>query len=241
MQQNNNFFKKIAALIDPAGAKKYITQISLLLVSLMIATSADRCRTRQKEVVKLREYLAAIKDDLKEEVETCRMNMNDCARDMKCLRMVIKYSDYAQPDSIRYGFEYFLEVYQRGVFRTFPPTTFEMMMQAGDVYLIKDLALRSELASAFTFVNRNIRDDLESFNQETDKCAAVAGNYIDFSSNLFEDMSIYPRPTKGDMRWSNAVCALLANTNVRKFHLVNSIENLTEALKKLEAYELTLQ
>jgi hypothetical protein len=240
MDQKKNVFQKIVALIDPAGAKKYVTQVSLLLFSLLIATSADRCRTRQKERVKLHEYIAAIKKDLENELSDCKMNLNDCKRDQTCLLKALIYADHSNIDSVRYGFDHFLEVYQRGVFRTFPPSTFEMMVQAGDVHLIKDLGLRSELASTFSFLNRNIRNELEAFDQAVTACAEVAGLYLPLSEFYSRGKGAIPRPAKGDFRWENALYSLLNNANLRGFHLRESVENFENALKKLETYEAGL-
>jgi hypothetical protein len=56
--------KRFLNLFDPSGTRKYVTQITLILFSLLIATSVDRCRETAKDRVKLIEYLKAVQADL---------------------------------------------------------------------------------------------------------------------------------------------------------------------------------
>lgn len=234
------WYHKFVALIDPAGAKKYVTQVSLILVSLFIASNADRYRQRQKDQIKLKEYLTAIHQDIQEELKTCKMNLQDCNQDLECLKNAIHYTALPQQDSVQLGLANFLEVYHRGVFRTFPPNTFEMMMQAGDAYLIKDLKLRSELASVFAFVKTTIKQDLEHFDQETDECAAILGENLNLVDLLYGDPKNIPTFPKSSFSHQNALLLLLRNASNRHFHLQNAIEDLEAILQKTEQFQQTI-
>jgi hypothetical protein len=233
-------FKKFVAVIDPAGAKKYVTQVSLILVSLFIATNADRFRQRQKDNAKLKEYIQAIKEDLTEELQTCKMNLHDSDRDLKCLERAVMYMPMTHPDSAMLGMEAFGEVFHRGVFRTFPPSTFDIMMQAGEVNLIKDLKLRGDLASVFSFINGTVQHDLLEYDRQTLECARFLGKDLNLTKALYSSKGDIPHIPPGDNHTKNALILLLRTANLRSFHLQNAVEDLEAILPKVEAFEKTL-
>ena len=72
-----NKVHRFIALFDPAGVKKYVTQISLILISLLLATRAEQCREAKKNQDKLREYMTAIQADIQNELKTDAMNLYD--------------------------------------------------------------------------------------------------------------------------------------------------------------------
>ena len=227
------FFK----IFDPAGAKKYVTQVSLILISLLIATRAEKCRDAGKEQDKLREYLTAVRVDIQEEIETDAMNLKDCSRDGECLIQFLILGSKPQEDSLYSAYSNFAEVYQRGVFRAFPPTTFDMMAQTGDANLLKDLQLRNSLASVFAFRQNVIRKDLESFDFQTQVCAEKLGRFFDLSFMFSADKKNFMLDKAGFLRDPhNEVFLLFRNAQLRAFHLDSAIDDLKETQAKLDEY-----
>lgn len=231
------WFRRFTGLFDPAGVKKYVTQVSLILVSLLIATRAEKCREAGKDREKLREYLTAVQAELQEEIKTDKMNLKDCDRDIFCLLQFFKKSAYPASDSLFSAYSFFAEVYQRGVFRAFPPNTFDVMVQSGDVNLIKDLRLRNSLASISAFRQNVIRKDLEDFDRQTQVCAEKLGRYFDLSLMFAGENTRYLYDKNGFMADPhNEVFLLLRNAQLRGFHLSNGIEDLTETQKMLDEF-----
>lgn len=228
---------RFIALFDPAGVKKYVTQISLILISLLLATRAEQCREAGKNQVKLREYLIAIQEDIQKELQTDRMNLKDCRRDIQCLIEFLSKSSYAQSDSLYAAYSNFAEVYHRGVFRAFPPTTFDLMAQSGDANLLKNLPLRNSLASVFAFRQDVIRKDLEDFDHSTQVCAEKLGAYFDLSLMFTGEKENFMIDQAGFLRSPhNEVLLFLRSTNLREFHLEEAIESLEEAQTELDEY-----
>ncbi|MBN8678973.1 MAG: hypothetical protein J0M29_12165 [Chitinophagales bacterium] len=231
------WFDRFVGLFDPAGVKKYITQVTLILVSLFIATRADRCREAAKDQVKLKEYLTAVQQDLETELESDAMNLNDCERDVQCLVRFLQLSEYESRDSLFNAFSNFAEVYQRGVFRAFPPSTYDIMVQTGDVSLIKDLKLRNTLASVFAFRQNVIQKDLHDFDQQTQICAEKLGRYLDLGQMFSESNRPFLLDEKGFRNDPhNEVFVLLRVANLRGFHLDVASDDLKEAKKALDEY-----
>lgn len=232
-----NWFTRFIGIFDPAGVKKYFTQITLILISLMLATRVDRCREANKEQDKLREYLTAIQSDIQDEIKTDKLNLNDCNRDVKCLLEFLLKSTNEHNDSLYLAYSNFAEVYQRGVFRAFPPSTFDLMAQSGDANLLKDLRLRNSLASVFAFRQDVIRKDLEDFDRQTQVCAEKLGMYFDLSLMFAGENEKFLRNKEGFLKDPhNEVFLLLRNANLRGFHLKNAIEELNVLQSELDEY-----
>jgi hypothetical protein len=238
---NKTRLKRFLALFDPAGTRKYITQITLILLSLFIATSVDRCREANKNQEKLREYMQAVLVDIQGEKETCQINLHDCKRDIQGLTNTLEYVN--KPDSLEIALTSFSSVFWRGVFRTFSPTTFETMGETGDITLLKDLKLRNKLSSVFAFRRTVVKQDLEEYDRQTNLCAEKMGQHIDLTrwlySQPFDESCIFDRA--GFLQSPhNEVFILLRVANLRAFHLENAIEDLEDAEKELTAFIKTL-
>ncbi len=238
---HNVRFKRFLALFDPAGTRKYITQITLILLSLFIATSVDRCREASKNQEKLREYMQAVLVDIQGEKETCEVNLHDCEQDIEGLIETMQYVD--KPDSLEMALTSFSSVFWRGVFRTFSPTTFETMGQTGDITLLKNLALRNKLSGVFAFRRTVVKQDLEEYDRQTNICVEKMGQHIDLTRWLytqpFDESCILDRA--GFLKSPhNEVFILLRTANLRAFHLENAIEELEDAEKDLTEFIKTL-
>lgn len=231
--------KRFLGFFNPEGTKKYVTQITLILVSLFIATSVDRWREASKNKDKLREYLKAIQVDLKEEIETSQLNFKDCNRDLDCLTKTLHYIRIPHDDSLKLALANFSEVYWRGVFRAFPPSTFESMSASGDASLLKDLALRNKLAAVFAFRQNVVKKDLEQYDQQVEICAKELGQHLDLTRLLYNET--YSKACILDRTGflkspHNEVVQLLRTANLRSFHLENALEDLKIAQKDLETF-----
>ncbi|MCC7245345.1 MAG: hypothetical protein IT269_06675 [Saprospiraceae bacterium] len=236
-QSTSGPLQRFLDIFDPAGVKKYVTQISLILISLLLATRAEKCRDEHKEDRKLREFLVEIQADIEDELQQNKMNLKDCDRDIKCMINFLQYYNHPSPDSLKSAMESIAEVYQRGVFRAFPPNTFEIMVETGDVRLIRDLKLRAELASIFAFRRNVVQPDLASFDLQTQACFEKMGYFFnltqlmnEYNESFFTDKTAF---TKGP---HNEVFLLLRNAQLRAFHLDVAIEELEKAQKSLNEF-----
>jgi hypothetical protein len=203
----------------------------------------DRCREAEKNKAKLREYLTAIQVDLKEEIVTCEMNLNDCENDMKCLSATLQNINIPHRDSLERALNGFAQVYWRGVFRSFSPTTFELMSETGDANLLKNMELRNKLSSVFAFRKNIIKQDLEQFDKQTELCAEKLGQHVNLTmllySTPFDEKCITDKV--GFLKSPhNEVFLLLRTANLRAFHLDTAIENLKEVETELGEYLKTL-
>lgn len=240
--EKKNLFTRFVRLFDPAGVRKYVTQVSLILLSLFIATSADRYREAAKDKKKLKEYLTAVHAEIKDELETCQMNLNDCERDQFCLGNFLHYAGIAHPDSQVVALQNFAEAYQRGVFRSFPPTTFEIMSETGDITLLKNPKLRNQLAGAYAFRRNVVKKDLDDYDQATQVCAEKLGEIVDLRTLIFR--ADYENCVLDRKRFisdpHNEIFLLLRMALLRGFHLSSSVEEWQAAEKSLSEYLKTL-
>ena len=157
----------------------YLLQVSLIIVGLVIATSVDRCNTTRKDRHRMADYYGAIYKDLEEEQLATANNLGDAVRDVAQLDSAIRRFGYAQPDSAVAGLGALNTVLRKGVFRTFSPTTFEVMQNTGDISLIKDIGLRSELAGVFAFRNNIVRRDLIDYDALVLRTIQSLQEYVD--------------------------------------------------------------
>ncbi|MTB49775.1 hypothetical protein [Lewinella sp. W8] len=163
------------------GWKDYLLQVSLILLSLFIAVGVDRCNQSLKDEDRRVAYLEAIEVDLLEEMQSNKLNLIDCEKDVKdiftALRLLREDSPAAR---IQFG-ETMGNVFVRGVFRSFSPTTWDIIAQSGDALLIEDLELRSLLAANSVFRNDYVRADLLRHDAKTLEVAESLGPYLDLA------------------------------------------------------------
>ncbi len=234
---SSGLLRQFLNLFDPAGVKKYFTQISLILISLLLATRAEKCRDEHKEDRKLREFLIEVQADIQEELKNDEMNLKDCKRDIKCLVNFLRYYNDPAPDSLKSAMESIAEVYYRGVFRSFPPNTFEIMVETGDARLIRDLKMRAELASVFAFRRNVVQPDLASFDLQTQQCFREMGYFLDLTQLMKAYNESFFTDKKGFIEAShNEAFLLLRNAELRAFHLDVAIEDLESAQKNLDEF-----
>ncbi|WP_116126845.1 hypothetical protein [Lewinella sp. IMCC34183] len=172
----------MAAKDRPAFGQRfldYLLQVSLIIIGLIIATSVDRCNTARKDRHRLTGYYQAIYKDLEEEQNATANNLGDAIKDVANLDAAIRRFGYADPDSAVAGLTSLNAVLRKGVFRTFSPTTYDVMLNTGDISLIRDIELRSELAGVFAYRTNIVRTDLADYDALVAETIAALAAYID--------------------------------------------------------------
>lgn len=211
------------------GELGYLAEVSLIIFSILFAFWVERWREGMEEDERLRQYITEIKVDLETELETSKMNSYDCRRDNELLDEILTMVENQQIDSaIQYRTK-FLGVFFRGVYRTFAPTTIDVMTNNGDLELIKNNELQKALVSTFAFRNE-VAKEYREFDWVTEESGKV----------LFKDLHLSNwnkyHPIASDLFQSTntrAVFALSRSAGKKAFTLKNYIEDLEAAKKKL--------
>lgn len=214
----------------------YLLQVSLIVLGLVIATGADRCNANRQEDRRLQQYYQAILQDLQDEQRVTAMNIGDARNDVGQLEYAITKLALADPDSTLAGLDTLRWVLQKGVFRTFNPTTFDVMVNTGDVSLIDDLSLRSDLAAVFAFRTNIVRPDLEAYNSQTVRTIEQLATLTDLNC-LLQDVGYRevcrPIDAATATRGKNVLISLLLQAKSRLFHLEMLQESVGEMVTRL--------
>ena len=213
----------------------YLLQVSLIIVGLVIATSVDRCNTGRKDRQRLTDHYQAIYKDLEEEQFSTANNLGDATRDVANLDLAIRRFEFAQSDSAIAGLAAMNSVLRKGVFRSFSPTTWDVMLNTGDVSLITDIELRSELAGVFAFRNNIVRRDLEDYDALVLHTIQSLGAYLEpecianftAEAQCIRDLEGLAKRGVDDL----IVLSLLARN--RLFHLQIAESDLSQALERV--------
>lgn len=219
----------------------YLLEIMLIIFSILIAIQADRYQQNQRNEAKLQDYITAMHQDLLTEQQLNRNNLIDCLQDIKNIEASLRLSQMDNNDSLDLALQNFGQVINRGVFRAFPPTTYDIMLSTGDIALIKDLELRSRLASPFSFRETYTKRDLLDFDQHTEEVAEVLAQY----GSLYCMVST-PKPhsclhdrTGFINHFHNQLFILLTKARSRAFHLRIAIRYFDATKEELQkAYDL---
>lgn len=233
--------KLLNRLTNNSSVLTYLIELSLIILSILVAIQADRYQQSRQNIKKLDAYMQSVYQDLLDEQETNKMNLVDCGRDMNSIKQCLRLSRYNQDDSLDLALRYIGAVLTRGVFRTFPPTTFDIMLATGDVSLIRDLEFRKDLASNFSFRDRYIKRDLEGWDEETKQIGYYLSKYIDLAClstskkpiECLTDRSGFVRDVHNDL------LIYLRVAQLRAFHLERAITNTDYTIEEVEArYEV---
>lgn len=216
----------------------YLIEIALIIFSILIAIQADRFNQNRKDKAKLENYFQSMYQDLLDEQESNRNNLYDCRDDIQSIERAIQLCRYDQNDSLNLSLQYLRRVFGRGVFRTFSPTTFDIMLSTGDIALIRDLSLRNRLAATFSFRDTYVRDDLEKFDTRTIELSRAMGRYFDLGCMA---------TTKSEWLYTcltdrtgfvenvhNELFIFLRMTSLRAFHLEIAVQNFDRTIKEME-------
>ena len=211
----------------------YLLQVSLIIVGLVIATSVDRCNSAGKDRQRLSDYYRAIYKDLEAEQLATVNNLGDAIRDVTNLDLAIRRFGYAEADSAAAGLDALNAVVRKGVFRSFSPTTYEVMLNTGDISLIADIELRSQLAGVFAFRNNVVRRDLEEYDALVLRTIQALSAYVNplCVANFTADTDcIRDAAGLADSGVDDLIVLSLFARN-RLFHLQIAEEDLNDALK----------
>ena len=214
----------------------YVLEIFLIIFSILIAIQADRYQQSKRNQHKLDDYIQAMYLDLLEEQESNRNNLFDCEQDIRSLNVGIRLSQFDNRDSIQIALYNLAQVATRGVFRAFPPTTFDIMMSTGDIALIKDLEVRGQLASTFSFRDAYTKRDLLEFDKETKRVTDELGKYAKLSCMYnTRDLTSCLTDREGFTKhFHNEIFPLARAANLRAFHLKRAINYFDAAIENLE-------
>lgn len=214
----------------------YIVEVSLIIVSILVAIQADRYQQNKKNQEKLTSYLEAVYQDLVDEQVRNQNNLDDCEQDIKNITRSLRLSQVNQDDSLNVALRNFGIVVTRGVFRAFPPMTFDIMLQTGDIALIKDLDFRSRLASTFSFRDDYVKLDLLDFNIQTREASKALAQYGNLSCMYSHtDVQICLTDREGFItHFHNELFSLLRTAQVRAFHLHNAVRYFDKTIQVME-------
>ena len=214
----------------------YFAEIWLIIFSILVAIQADRYRQNIRTENKLDDYLQAMYQDLLIDQRLNQNNLADCLNDIKNIEASMRLSQIDQVDSLSSALQNFGAVIARGVFRAFPPTTYDIMISTGDIGIIKDLEFRSRLAGAFSFRQDYVKKDLLAFDALTDEVARSLGQFGNLSCMVSTPA---PHTCLRDRNgfidnFNNELFLLLTNARSRAYHLRIAIRYLEATIEKME-------
>lgn len=220
------------------GIGVYLIEISLIILSILIAIQADRYNQSRKNEAKLQDYLQSMHQDLLEEQRQNRNNLIDCEKDLNSIERCLKLCRYNQDDSLDLALKNLGSVFTRGVFRTFPPTTFDIMLSTGDISLIKELEFRNRLAATFSFRDTYIKEDLQNFDDQIEELSHSMGRYIDWAclatSETFHPCLVDRTGFVEDVH--NELFIFMRIAQLRAFHLGIAVNSFAAMIKEMEEY-----
>lgn len=237
-------FKRVAAAKGKWGV--YLLEVVLIVLSVLLAIQADRYNQERKSEVKLNAYVQALYQDLKDEQFINRNNLLDCQGDVADIAACIRLSKYEKDDSLSIALDRFRRVFSRGVFRAFPPTTFDIMTNSGDIALIKDLNFRKQLAATFAFRDNYLKEDLRNHDHLTKDIAYRMSPYLDFACMTRKE-GLHQCLTDRDgfvTNQQNDLFLFLQTTEARAFHLkvgINYFEACILEIERLYGEVLSLE
>ncbi|MEM6877761.1 MAG: hypothetical protein AAF544_04320 [Bacteroidota bacterium] len=170
---------KLFPFTDAKAAVDYAIQVSLIVFSILAATWVGHCNEQERDAEKLVAYLTATREEVANELERLGLNIYDAKKDLQSIQRALDLGEHDDTDSTYALVGQFLQVNMRGVFRTFAPTTWDAMIEAGDSELIRDLNVRQQIAGSFAFRNTTIRDDLNHWDAENKRVYDMLTPYID--------------------------------------------------------------
>ncbi|MEM6396170.1 MAG: hypothetical protein AAF741_07460 [Bacteroidota bacterium] len=207
---------------DAKSLSEYIIQVFLIIFSILAATWVGQCTERERNEEKLAVYIASIREEVDFEIQRHDLNLTDAQNDFDEIIEAIRLAAHPSLDSIYKLANYFIKVNIRGVFRTYPSSTWDAMVAAGESELIKDLDLRQQIATSFAFRNTTIREDLREWDAANQEAYEQVASFIDlpnlgnFDAN-FEKLLVDPEGFR--LRAGPILKSLLRQCSFRLFHL----------------------
>ena len=206
----------------PRAFGSYLTQVSLLLISVLLALAVDRCNQNRKDADRWQEYRTLIAQELERELRSTRMNLTDNANDVAGLEAALAMLPAENDEQrLRVANEIGLLV-ARGVFRTFPPLTYELMVANNDSHLIEDIELRQRLSAYASFRQDYIQADLARYDALTLELIDRVSPYLDLlclRRSGGEDPSCIIDTARMNAALRSDITKLYRHGTLRAFHL----------------------
>lgn len=217
--------------------KDYLLQVSLILVSLFIAFGINRCSENAKDADKLALYRSTIIAELERELESTEYNLADCENDIDDLQQAAIIFSQELTDQTLVAVGGIGRVFVRGVFRTFPPSTYDLMADSGDALLIKDLQLRKDLAATSAFRDDYVKADLFRHDEMTIRAIKDMGQFIDVICLANAGEGEYAGCIEDQVglfkRGGAYLTPLLRHAELRAFHLDNYRKQVEQILASM--------
>ncbi len=159
--------------------RDYIIQVSLIILSILIALGVDRCSQNMSNAERLNEYLDAMEEEMEHEAYSTLNNIGDADKDVNNLQFGMNTFPKGVDSLTEKALQRVLSTFIRGVFRAFPPMTYERMAATNDAFLIKDLTFRERLASTASFRTDYVQADLNKYDALVLEAIDRFGRYVD--------------------------------------------------------------
>ena len=223
--------------IRRAAFGSYFTQVSLLIVSVLLALAVDRCQQSRKDAARWVEYRTLIVEELERELNSTQMNIADNANDIAGLEAAMAAVPAEETAAQLAVAGQVGLVIGRGVFRTFPPLTYALMVSNGDSHLLEDLDLRQRLAAYASFREDYIQHDLVRHDELTLELIDRVGAYLDLlclRRTSASDPSCITDPARMRRELPQDVAKVYRHSILRGFHLQKGEGLLEELLERFE-------
>ncbi|WP_020570473.1 hypothetical protein [Neolewinella persica] len=215
--------KKNKSSISLNSLRDYLVQVSLIIISLLIAVGVDRCNQSVKNERTLDAYLEAIHKELVEEEEATNNNLGDCEKDIDGLLGAAQGFSSGGDEQLIRAIGSTAQVFVRGVFRSFSPTSFDVMINSGHGLLMKDLELRQSLSGVMAFRENYIKADLLRHDELTLEAIGDFSEYLDLDClRRVEPAAFLTCLTDRQLAEQNGardLAVLLRHSEIRSFHL----------------------
>ncbi|MEM6770204.1 MAG: hypothetical protein AAF597_06460 [Bacteroidota bacterium] len=222
------------------GWGDYLIQVSLIILSILVALGVDRCSQNSRNNKRLDAYLKMMEQEFEDEMYFTSNNIDDAQKDIDNLQFGMQAFPQGIDSLTTKALMRGIATFNRGVFRGFPPMTYERMEAVNDAFLIKDLSLREQLSSTAAFRTDYVQADLANYDAMILEAIDRFSRYVDVGCLIRNIRSGTGVPldcvTDADAlrRYGAAdFSKLLYLAQIRKFHLERyqqSIENSKEAL-----------
>jgi len=157
----------------------YLTQVSLIILSILVAVGVDRCNQRNRDEDRLQEYILAIHQEIADEKVTTANNLGDAHNDIDDLEFAVENLSATDEALLTQAIQRLVRTVGRGVFRAFPPSAYEQLIAAGDVNLIREIDLRDRLAATAAFRKDYIQEDLANYDGMVLELVDRLSRYLD--------------------------------------------------------------
>lgn len=224
--------------------RDYLVQVSLIIFSILIALGVDRCSQNSRNNKRLDAYLNMMEQELEDEVVATSNNIDDVQKDIDNLQFGMNAFPQGVDSLTTQALIRGISTFNRGVFRGFPPMTYERMETVNDAFLIKDLSLREQLSSTAAFRTDYVQTDLRNYDTMILEAIDRYSRFVDIACliriirtrsgepiiNCVTDATALRRDGAADFS------KLLYMAQLRKFHLERYRQSLRNAQEALGEY-----